>query len=333
MNCWSIRILLTIALLLVAVQRSPAPLVYTPGEGWNYEPVGSEGKWRRTRAKDQMELAQQAYDRKDFSLATKSAQFLVRQWPLSDYAPEAEYLLGRCYEAKKNDEKAFKAYEVILEKYPRSPRCDEILQRQYEIAGRFLAGQRWRLWGLFPLFRSMDKTVELYEKIVKAGPYSDVAPKSQMNIGEARMRQKEYLQAAKAYEMAADRYSDRPKYAADAYYKTGIAYNKQSLRAEYDQNTANMAISTFSDFAVLYPDDSRTKETQTMIESLRLEKSRGAYEIARWYEKHSKLDAAMIYYNECVSQAANSPQAKDALKRIDRIKQRQEKNSAKNAAK
>src|SRR5579883_2516837 len=84
--------------------RSPAPLVYNAGEGWTYEPVGGEGKWKRARAKDQMQIAQDAFDKKDYSLAIKASRRVVKNWPLSDYAPKGQYLLGRCYEEKKQDE-------------------------------------------------------------------------------------------------------------------------------------------------------------------------------------------------------------------------------------
>jgi outer membrane protein assembly factor BamD len=60
---------------------SPAPLIYRPGEGWTYEPVG-EGKWTRTRAKDQLDVAQQAFDKKSYGLALKAARRVVRRWPL-----------------------------------------------------------------------------------------------------------------------------------------------------------------------------------------------------------------------------------------------------------
>src|SRR3954466_4757093 len=102
------KILCLLALCTVAFPfRSPAPLIYRPGEGWTYEPVGGEGKWAQTRAKDQLEVAQAAFDKKAYDLALKAARRVVRVWPLSDYAPQAQVLVGRCYEAKGNDEKAF----------------------------------------------------------------------------------------------------------------------------------------------------------------------------------------------------------------------------------
>src|SRR5215467_13470930 len=110
-----LRLLLILACLLAFPFRSPAPLIYRPGEGWTYEPVGGGGKWRRTRAKDQLDVAQEAFDKKDYGLALKAARRVVKVWPLSDYGPQAQYLVGRCYEARGNEERAFKEYQVVLE--------------------------------------------------------------------------------------------------------------------------------------------------------------------------------------------------------------------------
>jgi len=302
--------------------RAPAPLVYTAGEGWSYEPVGGEGKWRRTRAKDQLEVAQTAFDRKDYNLALKAARHLVRAWPLSDYAPDAQYLIGLCYEAKRNDEKAFKHYQKILEKYPKSEHVKEALQRQYLIAGRFLKGQWFKLWGYIPWFPSMEKTAGMYDQIVKNGPYSDVAPHAQLRVGAAWEKKTRYPEAVKAYETAADRYYDRPKIAADAIFRAGISYEKQAKAADYDQSAAGQAIAQFTDFVTLYPDDQRVPEARRIMASLKVEQARGNFETAKYYEKRRKWNGALIYYNEVVLQDPNSRLAAEARKRIDTIKQR-----------
>jgi outer membrane protein assembly factor BamD len=326
MKSWPIRLLLIAACLLAFPYRAPAPLIYRPGEGWTYEPVGGEGKWQRTRAKDQMEVAQTAFDKKDYALALKAARRVVKVWPLSDYAPQAQYLVGRCYEAEGKDEKAFKEYQKVLEKQPKIANYNEILERQYQIANKFLAGKWFKLWGIFP-YKSMDKTAGLYADIVKNGPYSQVAPEAQMKIGAAREKQKNYPMAAKAYETAADRYSDRPQVASDALYRQGLAYQKQAQTAEYDQSTAGQAIATFTDFMTLYPNDRRVDDAQKIITALKAEQARGNFEIARFYEKHRKWSGALVYYNEVLLQDPNSPYAAEARQRIDTLKKRTQRAS------
>src|SRR6516162_5743690 len=131
--------LLVLMFLMGFPSRSPAPLVYRPGEGWTYEPVGGTGKWQMPRAKDQLEVAQAAFDKGAYSLALKAARRVVNVWPLSDYAPQAQYLVGRCYEATGKDEKAFKEYQNVLEKFPKIANYHEVTKRQYQIANKFLA--------------------------------------------------------------------------------------------------------------------------------------------------------------------------------------------------
>lgn len=313
--------------LLAFPSRSPAPLTYTPGEGWNYEEAGGAGAWRRVRAKDQLEVAQAAFDKKDFSLAKKAAMRTENTWPLSDYAPQAAYLLARCYEAFKQDEKAFNQYQKLLAKYPKAASYQEVLERQFAICNRFLNGEKFKLWGYIPTFPSMDKTVDMYEKLVKNGPYSDVAAQAQMSIGTAREKQTRFLndqepevQAAKAYEVAADRYHDRPQIASEALYKEGLAYQKQAETAEYDQSTAGQAIDTFGEFITLYPNDPRVAKGEQIIAALKTEQARGNFEIAKFYEKKRQWKSALIYYNEVLIKDPKSPYAATALERITALK-------------
>jgi len=319
----SVRVLVFFTALFLMAVNTPAPLVYRPGEGWTYEPVGG-GSWTRTRAKDQLEVAKESFEKKDYKMSSKAARRVVRVWPFSDYAPEAQYLVGRSFEESGKDEKAFKAYQQLVEQYPKSANYNEVVERQYAIANRYLAGQWFKLWGYVPFFPSMDKTVEMYEKLIKNGPYSEVAPQAQLSIGTAREKQSDYPAAVKAYETAADKYHDRKQVAADALYKAAMAYLKQAKTAEYDQSVAGKAIATFADFITLYPQDPRVSEAQQHITSLRTEQARGSMIVARYYEKKRQWDGALVYYNEVLIRDPQSKYAEEAKQRIEEIKKRRQ---------
>jgi len=84
-----------------------------------------------------------------------------------------------------------------------------VLKSQLDIANMYLGGKWFRLWGTIPLYPSMEKTADMYEKVIKNAPYSDVAPQAQMNMGAAYEKRKDFPAAVKAYERASDRYNDR----------------------------------------------------------------------------------------------------------------------------
>lgn len=315
---WILLLVLTVLL----PSRSPAPLVFTPGEGWTYENYGETAKWQRPRAKEQLEVAEQAFTNKDYTVTMHAANRVLRLWPLSDYAPHAEYLVGRCLEVNHKDEAAFDAYQEIIEKFPKSGQYNEVLWRQYEIANRFLAGEWFKVWNLIPLYPSMDETAKLYDKIVSSGPYSEVAPHAQLRMGAAREKQRDYAAAVKAYETAADRYHDQPTIAADAMYRTGLAWQKQADTAEYDQGAAAQAIAAYTDFITFYPDDKRVAESQQSMAKLKAEQVRGNFQIANFYERGHKWAGAIVYYNAVLQLDANSPLAAQARQRIDVLKPR-----------
>lgn len=319
MNRSAVLFLLVLLGLFAWPLRCPAPLVYTPGEGWTYETPGGS-KWQRGRAKDQYELAQQAFDSRKFKLAIKAARRTVARWPLSEFAPQAQYLVGMAYEARKWDEKAFKEYQKAVEKYPKITNYEELLQRQFEIAQRFLGGQWFKLWGIIPFFPSMEKTADMFAKIVRNGPYSKVGPDAQMAIGTAREKQKDYYLAVKAYEKAADTYHDDAKVAAEALYRAAEAYLKQAKTADYDQGAAVSAIATYTDFMTLYPSDPRVAKAQQTILELRTEQAEGAFRVAQFYEKKRRWDGARVYYNEVVSKDPNSELAAAARRRLTALR-------------
>lgn len=314
------RWILFTTILLGSVWHCPAPLIYTPGEGWVYEPVGTEGAWKRTRAKDQLVLAQDAYDREDYALALRSAKRTVKNWPLSDYAPQAQELVAKAYDAKGDPQRAFTEYEKLIQNYPMRVDYEDVARQQYQIANQFLNGKWFKLWGVIPYPPSMDRVAGMYEKIVKNGPFSQVAPQAQLKVGAAREKQKNYPDAVKAYETAADRYHDQPKVAADALFLAGMAYNQEADKAEYDQSQALQAIDTLTDFIALYPQDKRTDQAEAVIDSLKTERAHGSYQIAKFYEKRRKWNGALIYYNEVIVLGPESPYASEARERIELLK-------------
>jgi outer membrane protein assembly factor BamD len=308
---------LALLFLMALPFRAPAPLIYRPGEGWTYEMPGAKGDWRKLRAKDQLEVAQQFFDKRKYKSALLAAHRVLALWPLSDYAPKAQYLLGRCYEERKQDEYAFNAYQTLLDKYPKAADAKDVQHRQFVITVRFLHGQWFKLWGRIPFFPSMDKTADMFEKIVRYGPYGEFGPRSQMDIGAAREKEKDYPLAVKAYELAADRYSEQPTVAAEALYKAALAYNKQARTADYDQSVAGQAISAFTDFMALYPNDPRVAEAQRIIGQLKSVEAQGNFRVAQYYEKEKQWAGALVYYNEVLIKNPSSPLASQARQRIE----------------
>ena len=318
MTCRKLRWGIWLLVLAAWPVQTPAPFIYRPGEGIFYEPVGA-ANWMRNPARAQMEVAETSFTQGDFATAIKSARRTISVWPESDYVSRAKYLLGRAFEALGEDEKAFDEYQKLFGQTPGIENYEEVLERQYNIAIRFLSGQWSKALGVIPVPFSADKAAAMLTNVVKNGPYSAVAPRAQIAMGEAQEKQGNFPEAVKAYELAADRYHQQKEIAAEARFRAGMVYQKQARKGEYDQSTAGRAIATLTDFITLYPSDPRVAEAEAVIKSLRTEQARGNFERARFYESRKSVSGALVYYNEVITSDADSPYAAEARKRIEEL--------------
>src|SRR5471032_282600 len=248
----AVAILSLVGFALLVPSQSTAVLIWTKGEGWSWE---HEGITNGTNPADQLKIAQDLEAKKQYRNAIPAYRRVIGHWPLSASAQDARLGEEECLGAIGYHYRAFQLYQELIKKHPNTPHFDTVLHRQFEIGNLFLAGERQKAWGL-RWFPSLDRAVEVYEQVVKNGPYSDVAPLAQFRIGLAYEKQRDYLAAVHAYEKLLERYPKLPL-AEDAQYQIGWEYKKESARAEYDQNAANQAIAAFTDFLVRYPNSSK----------------------------------------------------------------------------
>ena len=301
-----------------------AELVWRPGEGWSDE---SGGEISASSSRDQLEMAHKLEAQGQRDDAMKAYKGLLRRWPLSYFAPEAQFRLGKIQEDEADYPDSFKSFQTMVKKYPSSDYFEQGLGEQYRIANLYLAGEPQRIWKI-PVGPSMDKTVDMYNQIIKNAPYGTYAAQSQFKIGLAREQQRKFTDAVDAYQKVLDNYPTSAV-ASNAQYQIGYAWMRAASSANYDQSAARKAIDAFQDYLVRYPDSDKAAQAQDDIQKLGHEQTQGAYNIAQFYEhshptdttpRSALLRAAYIYYNEVVREDPNSAQAQLAKKRIQELR-------------
>jgi outer membrane protein assembly factor BamD len=311
-----LRLLLCSALALVfATSFAQASLVWRPGEGWSDE---SGTDVSASSSRDQLELAHKLEAQGQRDSALKAYKALLRRWPLSFFAPEAQYRLGKILEDEGDFAAAFKAFQTMVTKYPSSDYFTQALNEQYRIANLYLAGEPQRIWKI-PVGPSMDRTIEMYQRIIKNAPYGDYAPQCQFDIGLAKEKQRKYTDAVDAYQLVLDNYPTS-SVAANAQYQIGYAWMRSSVSGDYDMGAAKKAVDAFQDYLVRYPSSDKAVQAQENIRKLGQKQTQGAFDIAKFYETQHDSRAAFIYYNEVVREDPNSAQAQIAKKRIQELR-------------
>jgi len=314
--------LLVFVLWLGMTLPAPAPLIYRPGHGWEAE--GQDAV--EETSKEQLAKGERYEQESKFEEAAQAYRSLVKTWPLSPNAGEAQFryavMLFKLYDFARS----FKEFQTCLDKHADSEYFEETLKYQYDIACLFLAGERQKVWKI-PTLPSMDKTVEMFEKVIKNGPYSKVAPMSQLKIGFAREKQHQWESAVKAYQELIRKYP-KSDLADDAQFQIGYAYMLASRAADYDQTSPNRAITGFQDYITKYPKSEKIEQARENIERLKQEQARGLLIIAEFYDRQKNYDAALVYYNNLIQKFPTGDLAKKAVFRADEIKRHQYETTA-----
>src|SRR5471030_2627167 len=308
-------LLFSLLALAFATSIAHATLVWRPGEGWSDE-SGSDVSASSSR--DQLELAHKLEAQGQRDAALKAYKGLLRRWPLSFFAPEAQFRLGKILEDEADFYNAFQAFQKMVTKYPSSEFFEQALAEQYRIANLYLAGEPQRIWKI-PVGPSMDRTVEMYERIIKNAPYGTYAPECQFKIGLAREQQRKFTDAVDAYQKVLDNYPTSPV-ASNAQYQIGYAWMRSSASGDYDQGAAKKAVDAFQEYLVRYPSSDKAVQAQENIHKLGQKQTQGAFDVAKFYETQHNPRAAFIYYNEVVREDPNSAQAQIAKKRIQDLR-------------
>jgi outer membrane protein assembly factor BamD len=165
----------------------------------------------------------------------------------------------------------------------------------------------------------MERTVEMYERIIKNAPFGTYAAECQFKIGLAREEQRKFTDAVDAYQLVIDNYPTS-SVAANAQYQIGYAWMRASSEGDYDMGAARKAVDAFQDFLVRYPDSDKAVQAQENIQKLSQRQTQGAFSVAQFYETQHQPRAAFIYYNEVIREDPNGPQAQAAKKRIQELK-------------
>ncbi len=98
------------------------------------KPVSKKTSGKQVKPKlsenDVYRSAKQAYDKGDFNTAREGFQKLLKEFPKSNNADNAQFWIGEIYYREKWYEKAILEYQIVIEKYPKGNKVTASLLKQ-----------------------------------------------------------------------------------------------------------------------------------------------------------------------------------------------------------
>jgi outer membrane protein assembly factor BamD len=270
--------------------------------------------------KEQLLYAMDFFEAKDHKRALGEFRKIIRHYRRSEAASEAQYFIGRCYEAMNYPYQAFEAYQKVIDDYPFTQRTDEIVMLQYEIGNALYEGEKTKFFGL--RFKAIpEQIIDVYKKVVLNSPYSQYAPMAQFRIGELYKKIAFYKEARDAFQKVIDDYPNSP-IAMEAKFQLALTASVASGGSSYDQSLAEQAQKEFEAFKRAHPDSKLVEKAEK--EKRELIEKRAAYYLntARFYERIGKRESAVIYYNKIIDEFPEASSAPAALEKIKIIQKR-----------
>ena len=323
-----LRILTFITLL--ATTSAWAGLVWTPEEGWHVAQGGLTNKLAGPTGEDfdnAIEIMNAAREEQEDGNQWSALDLyddVIEDYPNSIFAPEALFQTAKIHIDRGQYESATQELVEIIRKYPNYGNYNQVIAELYKIGEDVQDGAIPYYWGILPGFYNPDLSTEAYEEVVNNAPYSEYAPLALMNRAFVANDNGKPEEAIDALDRLINNYPESI-ITSDAYLTLAQTYGSLVQGPEYDQGATHKSIAYYKDFLILYPQSTNIPDAEAGLYYMEETLSASKYDMGTFYwEYRNNPQAALVFLNEAITVAPNSPTADKARELIIKIKSGEE---------
>ncbi len=285
---------------------------------WIWTP--KTGKWVNPRyaAKDnpqeQLDWAMSFYMAKKYPEAIKEFKKLIKSYPNSSQACDSQYFIGASLEETSKFYEAFLAYQKVIDIYPYTQKVEEVIEKEYRIGELYFAGHKDKFLGL-DMYSSLDRALEIFQKVVDNAPYGKYAAASQYKVGIILRQLGRFDESKQAFLKLAKNYPEST-FAQEAKYQIGLAGYKTAPKTDYTQEETDSSIKEIREFIKINPESPLREDADRMLSDMKSKKAESLYKTAQFYERRKQFRSALIYYEDIVKDFSDTSWAAKSLERI-----------------
>lgn len=237
----------------------------------------------------------------------------------SESAPEMYYYHGlACYNLKYY-ELAAESFSKYLQMPIEHKFFDEAINYQYQIASSYNQGGKKPIFGIkkMPkLLSAHEDAVKIYDQVIKTMPNHELAAKSLYEKAEILYLMEEYKDSIDSLQLLIQRFPKHDR-TLDAYVLIGKVYLAQCNDRHQDINLLDLAFINLQRFESAFPkEEDRILLVKEMISKMEEIFADSFLEIAKFYDRTKKINAAKIYYSKIAKSFPNTKSAKISNNRL-----------------
>lgn len=212
-------------------------------------------------------------------------------------------------------QKAFRAYDVFLNRFGESTLYEAALERQFAIGSAYLQGRKKKVLRFFKI-RGYAEGAKIMDRIADRAGDSPVAQRALKAVAHSYENRKKYEQAYLQWSIISSRWPTGP-IAKEAL--LGMAESKHAAYRgpRFDSSSLVGAKSYYKRFKLVYPEDSKELDIDKRLDLIEEQLAYKKFQIGKYYQRTSEgqSDAnqpnpADIYYNTVLKNWPQSVAAK-----------------------
>jgi len=261
-------------------------------------PMADERAAQENAASTMLAEARLAHNAGKTGKAQALYQSIVKQYPFTQSGGEAAFQNALIIRHTGKMDDAFEAFQVFIKGYQDSPRFNEAVEQQFELAEEAKGGKKQAGLLLLPMKMNASDIIEFYEQIIKNAPFGKYAPLAQFSIAEIQQDLKEKDKAILAYQKVVENYPGTSQ-AAEAQFRIGSISNIAAQRSE-DSSNILAARDALRTYIAANPEGERKQETEMILRQVNTAEANQSLTVAKFYKRTGKTPAAAIYLNEAL---------------------------------
>ncbi|MEM8727282.1 MAG: outer membrane protein assembly factor BamD [Chlamydiota bacterium] len=258
------------------------------------------------------------YQNEEWQRLAWKCKDIIADFPTSPFSREALYYLGVAEFKLGEYEHANQAFSDYLKEDLTPKFFEQTIRFKFEIATAFDRGARNRLfgWNRMPKWLpAYQDAVEIYDEVITTMPRDDLAAKSLYRKGILLLRMEEYKKSIEVFQTLTRRFPKHPL-TPDAYVGIADVYLTECRKEFADPNKLELAEINLRKFKGHFPGDPSIEAVRNRLLGMKEELADDLLEIAEFYERTKKGDAAAIYYATVLKKYPETDAAKKSEKKL-----------------
>ena len=163
--------------------------------------------------------------------------------------------------------------------------------------------------------REFARAIPLLDAFAQQHVGDPRAPEARLKLGRAHVERKEYITAATHFQRLVNDYPASPLQ-LDARFGICEAYNLLSPRPALDQEYTQTALLHCESISQYYPGTPQAAQAAQLVATLRFKLAQKVLQAGEFYFKRKAYDAAVVYFQEVVTEFPQTTVAPTALKQL-----------------